>query len=165
MIQACIDNDDKRIHVGIDPFGNIEFYHPHAKNGEKMRSDWTNRMKQESLPALFEFCNQREYEFIFFNIESTEFFNRFSDGVPVYNEYKRLVNEYALVYFDAPPSPDGATKIEEAEFFRTRTPKGGMFVFDDVKIYNHQPLHDKLVNEWGFALVDAAWKWSYKKIV
>lgn len=166
IMQACIDNDDKRVHVGIDPFGNIEFYHPWAPvPGEKMRGDWTNKMKQEAMPPLFEYCKQHEYEFIFFCLESTEFFKRFADGVPVYNEYKRIINEYALVFFDAPPSPDGKTKIEEAEFFQSRTPKGGMFVFDDVSLYSHQGLHNKLIDEWGFELVDSAWKWSYRKVV
>jgi hypothetical protein len=164
MIQACLDNDDKRIHVGIDPYGNIEFFHPHAAAGVKMRSDWTNKMKQESLPALFQFCNEKEVEFIFFNLESTEFFNRFADGIPIYNEYKRLINQYALVFFDAPPSPDGATKLAEAEFFHPRTPVGGVFVFDDVNIYNHAPLHNKLTNEWGFELMRLGWKASYKKV-
>ena len=164
IIQSCIDNDDKRIHVGIDPYGNIEFSHPWSTAENKMmRSDWTNKMKQESLPKLFQFCNEKEVEFLFFNLESTEFFKRFSDGIPVYNEYKRIINQYAFVFFDAPPSPDGKTKIEECEFFQSRTPIGGVWVFDDVGIYQHDNVHQRLINEWGFEIFQKGWKWSYKK--
>ena len=163
IIQACIDNNDKRIHVGIDPFGNIEFYHPDAHGG-KMRSDYTNKMKQESLPILYKFCADREVEFLFFNLESTEFFKRFADGIPVYNEYKRIVNEYALVFYDAPPSKDGKTKMEEAEFFYPRTPVGGVWVFDDVSMYDHGWIDDRLTKEWGFERRGGGWKRVYKRI-
>lgn len=162
IIQACIDNEDKRIHVGIDPYGNIEF--PNVNANKPIRSDWTNDMKQKSLPLIYKFCEKNEAEFLFFNLECEEFFKRYPDGIPIYNEYKKIVNEYALVFFDSPPSKDGQTKLKEAEFFQSRMPVGGMFVFDDVEIYNHSVVHKALVDSWGFKKVDADWKWSYKKI-
>ena len=165
IIQACLDNNDKRIHVGVDPYGNIEFLHPHADGTEgKIRSDWTNDMKQRSMPKLYQFCLDHKVEFQFFCLECTEFFKRYADGIPIYNEYKQMANKYALVFFDAPPSPDGMTKYVEAEFFQSRTPVGGIFVFDDVKIYNHDVVHQKLINDWGFELMDSGWKSSYRKV-
>ena len=81
----------------------------------------------------------------------------------LWNEYKRIINQYAFVFFDAPPSPDGKTKIEECEFFQSRTPIGGVWVFDDVGIYQHDNVHQRLINEWGFEIFQKGWKWSYKK--
>lgn len=162
IIQACLDNDDKRVHVGIDPYGNIEYLEP--RYNAKIRSDWTNDMKQRSLPRMYQFCLERKVEFLFFCLECTEFFKRYADGIPIYNEYKEMVNKYSLVFFDAPATPDGQSKCVEAEFFQSRMPIGGMFVFDDISVYNHDAVHQKLINEWGFELTEMAWKAAYRKV-
>ena len=163
IIQACLDNEDKRIHVGVDAFGNIEFP-GHYGRGEMMRSDYTNKMKQESLPIIYKFCEEREVEFLFMNLDTEEFFTRYADGIPIYNEYKYIINKYAFVYFDVCPAADGSNKLREADFFQSRAPIGAVFVFDDISLYNHEVVHNKLLNEWGFELIASGWKAAYKKV-
>jgi isopropylmalate/homocitrate/citramalate synthase len=36
------------------------------------------------------------------NPKDTEFFKRYCDGIPIYDEYKRIVNKYAMVFLDGP---------------------------------------------------------------
>jgi hypothetical protein len=78
-------------------------------------------------------------------LEDTEFFKRYHDGVPTYNEHKILVNEYAFVFFDGPH--DNQCLDLETEFFVKRAPVGAVFVFDDIWMYDH----DKIVEEKLFA--------------
>jgi len=170
IVQACIDNDDPRIHVGIDPYGNIEFADPRGAPDDKVRG-YPNSIKHSALPDLFKFFSIKQVEFLFFNMEAAEFFQRFADGIPVYNQCKTIINSYALVHFDTPASMDGSTKIAEAEFFQSRTPVGGIWVFDDVGTgtkgeggwYHHENVHARMC-DWGFELLTKAWKWSYRKV-
>ena len=167
IMQACIDNNDRRIHIAIDPYGNIEIPHPMAHHNGKegmMRTDYNDDMMMESLPLIFNWCLNNKIKFLFFPLEDTEFFARYSDGVPIYDQYKTIVNKYSLVFFDAPPRMDGANKIMEGEFFLPRTPKGGVWVFDDVDLYQHDNVEKKLF-EWGFSLLEKDHKASYIKTI
>lgn len=140
IIQSCIDNNDKRIHIGIDPYGNINYV---DSDVACKRLDYTNDMKMKALEIIYRWCNEKKAEFLFFNMEDTEFFNRFSDGIPVYNQEKTIINSYALVHFDGPHSV--ACLKKEVEFFSTRTPVGGAWVFDDVGTYNHGQIEEVLI--------------------
>jgi hypothetical protein len=184
IMQACIDNEDQRVHIGIDPYGNIEASCPKweglqrhgnshppkevitkiAKSGGDVTDyGYTDELMMQTLPLIYKWCEERQVKFLFFSLEDTEFFKRFADGVPVYDEYKKIINKYALVFYDVPTKKDGSTKIEECEFFLSRTPKGGIWVFDDVKTYQHENVEKKLF-EWGFELVISGWKNAYRKL-
>jgi hypothetical protein len=69
-------------HLGIDPYGNIE-YNPMEAH-LNVRLDYTNDMKRD---ALLDFT--KDYpEFHLVCLEDTEFFYRYPNGYPVYDQYK-----------------------------------------------------------------------------
>lgn len=155
--------DTDRSFFCIDPYGNIDYpetnkaistFNPHVKlQGDPqsteivnmIKHDYDNSMRNRIIPSLYYYAYQAGLNFTFFCLEDTEFFARYADGVPVYNEVKGLVNEYALVNFDGPHS-DSALD-QELEFFVPRVSIGSVFVFDDIWVYSH----DKIVEEkWLF---------------
>lgn len=136
-------------HISIDPYGNIEYTHWETRT-ERGRN-YTNKIRNSTLKSLYNWCDSTDFPFLFFNMEDTEFFKRFADGVPVYNENKYLINSYALVFFDGPHSTQHiATEIE---FFKGRTPVGGCWVFDDIDQYPHMVRIDPVVRNLGFQLL------------
>lgn len=100
--------------------------------------------------------------FYFFNMEDTEFFTRFGDGVPVYNFFKTKITTYSMVHFDGPH--DYVSISEEVKFFATRTPQGGTWVFDDIHDYDHTRLEQSDIFPSGFSkLVEEGRKAAYVK--
>ena len=116
-------------HLGIDPYGNIE-YNPDETH-KNVRLDYTNDMKRD---ALLDFT--KEYpEFNLVCLEDTEFFDRYADGYPIYDQYKIILSKYDVVHFDGPH--DVASILNEVNFFHQRRAKECIFVFDDVQSYPH----------------------------
>lgn len=159
IMKACIDNEDKRVHVGIDPYGNIKYV---DSDTVIRRLDYTNDMKTRAMASIYKWCVDHSAEFLFFNMEDTEFFKRYADGVPVYNEYKTILNTYALVHFDGPHSVECIKA--EIEFFAPRTPVGGVWVFDDVRVYDHAQIEEALSGFQKIEVGAAGRKISYVKI-
>jgi hypothetical protein len=160
IMKTLLENGDRRIHIGIDPFGNIEYSHWENRVD---RCDYTNTMKQRTLKELYDWCFQHSAEFLFFPLEDTEFFNKYGDGIPVYNEKKYIINKYAAVFFDGPHT----TKLikDEIEFFKTRTAIGGVWIFDDIEQYPHMRNIDFYIKSLGFKqLQKGTKKISYQKI-
>lgn len=144
IIMLCYHiNSDDRYHIGIDPYGNIDYV---ENDTSTAKYDYTNDMKIQALADIHQWCMKHRVQFQLFNMEDVEFFKRFSDGVPVYNETKSIINRYCLVFFDGPHSVRSVKK--EVEFFRHRTPKGGAWVFDNIDVYDHQQIHN-LITGWG----------------
>lgn len=146
--------------IAIDPYGNIE-YRPN--DFQVMRLDYTNSMRDEALVNMYNYCRYKNINFYFYNMEDTEFFKRFEDGVPIYNEYKEIVNQYSLVHFDGPHDVD-SLKIE-TRFFAQRTPVGGTWCFDDIHDYNHGLIEDECIIPAGFnVLMKEGRKAAYVKV-
>ena len=159
IIDALKATQQTKTHIAIDPFGNIEY--PEGDDDRIIRCDYTNTMRDDCLVNLYLYCLQQQQPFIFFNLEDTEFFARFADGVPVYQETKQLVNRYALVHFDGPHTVRHL-KVE-IDFFQSRSPEGAVWIFDDVKLYNHADIH-AYVRELGWSLFRTTdRKWAYSK--
>jgi hypothetical protein len=96
-----------------------------------------------------------------FCLEDHEFFKRYADGVPVYDEQKIMVNEYAFVFFDGPHTNEAVE--EELNFFLDRAPNGAVYVFDDIWMYDHDKF-EKIMFDRGFKLIEKGnIKASYKK--
>jgi len=149
-----------RTHIAIDPYGNIEYQWTEQL---RVRLDYTNDLRNQAIIAMHYFSQATGVNFIFFNLEDTEFFVRYANGVPIYSEHKIIVNKYALVYFDGPHAL--APLVDEVKFFNERTAKGAMYVFDDVADYDHQRLADQLLTPFGFQLhARTQLKASYVKI-
>ena len=161
IIDGIAKANTVRTLVAIDPYGNIEYI---PSEGQKTRYDYTNEMKNEALPNIYSYVQGKNVNLIFFNLEDTEFFNRFADGVPVYEETKRIINQYALVFFDGPHDVE-SVKLE-IDFFLDKVVKGSVFVFDDVQSYPHQVIHEYVIQH-GFEPLDygvQGRKVSYVKI-
>ena len=161
IIDALVskNNTNNRSMFCVDPYGNIEIKctnlsttihnpdrpiegDPMAKDIVSMqRFDYTFEMRNRVIPSLYYYAYQAGLNFAFFCFEDTEFFKRFSDGVPVYDNFKRIENEYAFVFYDGPH--DNETLHLECDFFVKRSPIGSVHVFDDIWMYDH----DKIVEE------------------
>jgi hypothetical protein len=92
ILDELISTKQNKIHIAIDPFGNIDYAHWENKT-EKL--DYTNKMKNNMLKHLYSYCDDNNMEVIFFPLEDTEFFEKFSNGIPIYNENKSIINSYA----------------------------------------------------------------------
>lgn len=160
IMDTLLKTNQSKIHIAIDPFGNIEYEHFDTK---KERVDYTNSMKTRMLAHLYAFCNETGMECLFFPLEDTEFFKRYCDGVPIYDEYKSIVNKYAMVFLDGPHT----TKLvrDEFDFFKTRISKKGIIVFDDIDQYPHmEQLDDYICNNGFYMLEKGDCKISYVKL-
>lgn len=157
-LKIIMDNTDShRLIIGVDPYGDIP-YTEHENQVVKL--DYTNDMRDQFLRNLY--TSDVQHNVLLFNMEDTEFFERFADGVPHYQTEKKLNTQYALVHFDGPHSSDHVS--QEVLFFAAKTPYGGVWVFDDVSTYNHQIVH-KLILQLGFEplLTGTGTKISYVK--
>lgn len=132
IIEAITLTGTFRHIIAIDPYGNID-YTPGDHGVQKF--DYTNDMKNEAWNNIYQYAQGKPVNIIFFNLEDTEFFNRFSTGVPVYQEVKQIINKYAFVFFDGPH--DKESILTEVVWFLTRVDVGAVFVFDDVQAYDH----------------------------
>jgi len=161
IIDTLVNNNDTaRSMFCIDPYGGIEYSYtnhalarhfpnlevegdPTSKEITKMvRLDYTNEMRNRVIPSLYYYAYNEGLNFTFFCLEDTEFFDRYSDGVPVYDQHKKIESEYAFVFFDGPHDNPGVNK--EADFFIPRAVVGSVFVFDDVWMYDHDDVEVKL---------------------
>lgn len=149
--------------VCLDPYGDIAYNA--ADNSKNVHFDYTNSMKHESLPHIYQYAATKSVNIVFFNLEDTEFMHRFHDGVPVYDQGKQVVNKYSLVFFDGPH--DTASILKEVFFFEERSQKGTYFVFDDIMSYQHQEI-EKFLFSRNFRLVEVGQqkrKASYERVV
>lgn len=149
-----------KVHIAVDPYGNIEYEH---KEGEKVRLDYTNEMRDECLANLYAYTQQLRIPFIFFNLEDTEFFKRFGDGVPVYHLEKAIHNTYSFVHLDGPHAIEPLKT--EIDFFLPRTPIGGVWCFDDIKRYYDHDVIEKILFKEGFVEIEKGdHKGLYQKV-
>jgi hypothetical protein len=159
ILDALKATNQKKVHIAIDPFGNIDYEHWEIR---KEKLDYTNTMKNKMLKNLYEYCSNNNMEVLFFPLEDTEFFKKYADGVPIYNEYKQVINTYSLVFFDGPHT----TKLvrDEFDFFRDKIPIGGMLVFDDIDQYPHMYSLDSYIQSYNFKIYEnGSCKISYIK--
>lgn len=151
----------RKTHVAVDPFGNLDYVH---RNGVIVHDPgYTNAMKRRMLKDLYALADATGQDVLFLPLEDTEFFTRFADGVPVYdNGTKMLINKYALAHLDGPHSAVLARK--EFDWFADRMPVGGVVVFDDVDQYPHALELDPHVAACGFEVIErGVCKISYVK--
>jgi glycosyltransferase involved in cell wall biosynthesis len=161
ILDTLKSSGQSKMHIAIDPYGNIEYEHWETR---KERLDYTNKMKTNALRNLYTYCHDNDMDFIFFPMEDSEFFLRYSDGVPLYNEYKTICNSYSLVFFDGPHTT--ASVLTEFMFFSDKIPPGGIIVFDDINQYPHYPSLDAVIQSHNFKEIErGAVKVSYQKCV
>jgi len=135
--------DKKHWHIGIDPYGNLNYQH--YDNSESYTCDYTNSMKLQLIKDI-------DYQnFTLFPMGDDEFMKRFYDGVPIYREKKELINNYDLVHFDGPHKT--VDVLKEVMFFAQRSRAGTVFVFDDYPKFDMDLILKIIVNDYGFMLL------------
>jgi hypothetical protein len=160
ILETLRTSKQNKIHIAIDPFGNIEYKHWEKKTE---RLDYTNVMKNRMLKNLYAYCDKNNCEVLFFPLEDTEFFAKYADGVPIYNQYKQVINKYALVFLDGPHTTELVKN--EFDFFKDKIPVGGAIVFDDIYQYPHMANLDNYILSNNFKMVEKGnCKISYQKI-
>ena len=167
MMQACVENEDTdRAFFGVDCYGSWSNNYP-------------NLMKTYAKKTLYEYAYYSNLDYTLIELEDHEFFARYSDGIPLYNrtvwesqdykpedyEWKRIVNEYALVHLDGPHRM--LDVISESNFFMPRMSIGGIIVYDDIdkpEKYNHDDF-EPLLFQSGFELLEKQGsKASYRRV-
>lgn len=160
IIDTLKATNQNKIHIAIDPYGDIPYW---TTQTCQATCGYHNSMKRTMLAELYAYCLNIDQEVLYFPLESYEFCKRFSDGVPVYNNGKHLINQYALAFID------GSHKLEDvlAEFswFEQRIAKGGYIVFDDIHIYPHIERLDNIIMSSGYVkMKQGNNKISYKRM-
>ena len=130
----------ERIHIGIDPYGNIDYQTTEDVN---CRYGYSNQMFYEAMIGIYKVAQELNQHFLFFPFEDEEFFKKFNTGIPIYDYYKNEINEYALVHFDGPHAFEPVKN--EFEFFDARCNKGSVFVFDDIVNYPHEAFENEFL--------------------
>lgn len=181
IIDSLVKNQDtNRSMFCIDPYGNIDYPEtnkaistfspttpikgdPQATDVvNQIKHDYNNDMRNRIIPSLYYYGYNAGLDFTFFCLEDTEFFARYADGVPVYNEHKKLETDYSFVFFDGPHTNEAL--LTEIEFFNSRTPVGAVYVFDDIWMYDHDMI-EKNIQSFGFELLEKKEiKASYQKV-
>lgn len=162
ILFSCIDNNDKdRYFIAIDPYGNIDY---NFKDNYTTKLDYTNKMKNETLASLYSFCSTHDINFNLFCLTDFDFFDKFENGIFIYDQNRILLNKYALVHLDGPHTTEDL--IKEINFFKPRISLGGYIVLDDVTgFYNLQKLEEVILDDDTFVLVENDnCKASYKRI-
>lgn len=159
IINALASRDfPYKVHVAVDPYGNIDYA---RKAGIVKKMNYTNQMRDESIGHIYNYAMKHKVNMVFINLEDIEFFQRYSDGVPVYNEDKHVLNEYMFVHFDGPHDKDPV--MAEFKWFDERMKPGAVTVFDDVSSYDHDAV-EKVIFDHGWNLLNKTkYKASYQK--
>jgi len=182
IIDALTNNGDtNRSMFCIDPYGNIDFEctnfnltvahtgniqvngDPNSKaQSTAIKYDYNNSMRNRIIPSLYYCAYDSGLNFNFFCLEDTEFFNRYSDGVPVYDEGKKIENKYAFWFLDGPHTND--IVLRETKFFAERSPVGAVSVMDDIWMYEHDEIIESYMFENGWEILEkGSVKVSYVK--
>jgi len=149
-----------KVHIGIDPYGRLEYK---WLEGVTCRMDYTNTMRDESISNIYQYANKKEVNFIFINLTDIEFFKRYSDGVPFYEEEEYLLNEYVFTHFDGPHQLNAL--IPEFLWFNNRMRSGATIVFDDVTFYDFEAMHPIVIKHgWKMLKITTQKKAAYQKL-
>lgn len=159
MLDALVQSGSRKPVIAIDPYGDIPY---ETTDQVWCYYDYSNQMRNACLIGLYKFCWDHHLDFQFFNLEDSEFFCRYADGVPYYAGHKQLINQYSFVHFDGPHSAQAV--MQEVEFFHPRSVSGSVWVFDDVHTYDHDRVDHNLTSLGWHAARQGANKFTYVKI-
>lgn len=139
--------------VAVDPYGNIEYFH---KENERVRLDYTNQMRNDCMLALYAYSNVIGVNFQPYILEDIEFFDKYRDGVIIYDYNKTTVNKYSFVHFDAGHAHHDI--ITQIAFFEKRCESGSTWCFDDVVDFYDHDLIEVILFRIGFELLNKGGK-------
>jgi hypothetical protein len=132
--KIILDNLKPNKHIGIDPYGNLNYQH--YDHTGKYQCDYTEGMRVQLLKDMSDYEN-----FDLFHMTDIDFMNRFHDAGP-----------FDFVHFDGPHMTRDV--IREAIWFADRSKSGTRFVFDDYQKYNTAMIID-ILGYWNFKVVQS----------
>lgn len=162
IMKTLKETGQDKTHIAIDPFGNILY---EAHDNVYGRLGYNNVMRNKCLTKLYQISTELKSDFLFFQLEDTEFFKRYSDGIPVYKcDEKTIENTYSFVYFDGPHALKSV--LAEFLFFNERVANGAIFLFDDITHYDHALLENDYLFKNNWQLINkTTTKANYKKVM
>lgn len=163
IMDAFIDEGVFKNHVMVDPWGDIE-YLTTEKNEVRLATDYTNDMRAVCMQELYAYYRGKPVNPVVMTMEDAEFFKRFGDGVPFYNNRgKVLETSYCMVHLDGPH--DSTAVNAEVDFFAPRMLKDAMMVCDDTNLYAHWDKSHPHIEASGYELVKRGHRKAvYKKV-
>ena len=126
------------IHVGVDPYGNLEYQH--YDNTGAYTCDYTDDMRDTMLNDFKPYRNQGKFTLC--NMTDTQFMN----------DTEHRHSTFAFVHFDGPHMTKDV--ITEAVWFADRSRKGSRFIFDDYKKYGMEDI-SKALSYYGFNVMES----------
>ena len=125
------------IHVGVDPYGNLEYQH--YDNTGAYTCDYTDEMRDTMLNDFLSYRNQGKFTLC--NMTDTQFMND--------SEHRH--SKFTFVHFDGPHMTKDV--MTEAVWFANRSVKGTRFVFDDYQKYKMSMIA-QVLSLYGFEVKD-----------
>jgi hypothetical protein len=125
------------IHVGVDPYGNLEYQH--YDDTGSYTCDYTDDMRDTMLNDFKSYRN--EGKFTLCNMTDTKFMS----------DTEHRHSKFAFVHFDGPHMTKDV--MTEAVWFANRSVPGTRFVFDDFPKYN-MPIVAQVLSLYGFETKD-----------
>ena len=144
MIDAALSTNQPRTFVSIDPYGNIPYH-----NGQGItKYDYTNRMKCEALSDLYGYAARKGVNLVTFTMDDAAFMGTFYNGIPIYEENKRIENRIAFAFLDGPHDVE-AISAEMQWLLRFAT-TGTRVVIDNIDLFKLEELEPRLSANWVF---------------
>jgi hypothetical protein len=128
------------IHIGLDPYGNLPYTFSEERKDIVEDALYTNLMKRETLINFL----KKYPEFYFINLDTHEYFKRFSDGYPIYENKKKIINKFEIVHFDGLHDLENVTL--EVKFFLNHLSPQTIFIFDDIDAFDMQKIRKILLD-------------------
>ncbi len=128
------------IHIGLDPYGNLPYTFSEERKDRVEDALYTNLMKRETLINFL----KKYPEFYFINLDTHEYFKRFSDGYPIYENKKKIINKFEIVHFDGLHDLENITL--EVKFFLNHLSHQTIFIFDDIDAFDVQKIRKILLD-------------------
>lgn len=150
-----------KVHIGVDCYGDIAY--PNRDGVDPSLFGYTNQMRDQTIGLLHEHAYRNQVNFIFMNMDDSTFFDKFSMGVPVYDNGKKdVIYHYVFAHIDGPHQTPYV--MTEFLWFNERMQPGATLVFDDVKHYDHDYVEREIFAN-GWQLLQASdRKKSYQKV-
>lgn len=131
--KIILDTFKPHIHIGIDPYGNLEYQH--YDNSGAYRCDYTDDMYHQMMIDFKDYSNFQMYK-----MTDIDFMSR-----------HHFMGPYHIVHFDGPHMTRDV--IREAVHFADRAEVGTRFIFDDYPKYNMSHVADML-GYWNFRILE-----------
>jgi len=126
------------IHVGVDPYGNLEYQH--YDDTGAYTCDYTDDMRDTMLNDFKPYRNQGKFTLC--NMTDTKFMN----------DTEHRHSTFAFVHFDGPHMTKDV--MTEAVWFANRSARGTRFIFDDYPTYN-MALIAQVLELYNFKIIES----------